>query len=220
MLSHTSGAFDPPRLSSNQPVATFPVAYNTTGISSAVKVGTIRASATKPVWIQYGVRVVTAFNATLTNVLTLGTSTTATELLAAGDVSELTVGNYPVPATPKILAFAGVDNDPLASPSITLTGAVGGDRVSAVIGITTPANVSANFESTITVVDKIQQTTLADYAAQNFLVVLQGAGNSNLKRLVADTDIYAKYTQSGTAATTGAAVFWIAAFEENVVAIA
>lgn len=47
------------------------------------------------------------------------------------------------------------------------------------------------------------------------------ASNAVFKaRLTADTDIYVKYTQTGTAATTGAAVLIVREFTENIKAIA
>ncbi len=117
------------------------VNFNTTGISSGVLVDTIRATADRPVQVSVSCQVVTAFNAVSTNVLTAGTSTTATEWLASGDITEGTPGYYPA------------------------------------------SNAVAKF------------------------------------RLTADTPIYVKYTQSGTAATTGQAVLIIHEFQENLRAI-
>lgn len=117
---------------------TYPVNFNTTGIASAVKVDTINASEAVPVQIEVSCQVITAFNAVTTNVLTMGTDTTATQWLAAGDITEGTPGFYP-----------------------------------------------------------------ASNAVKKF-------------RLTAATDIYAKYTQTGTAATTGAAVFIIKEWTEEV----
>lgn len=134
---NTIGTFEK-RQGSASIVHTYPVNFSTTGIASGVKVDTIKASASKPVQIEVSCQVVTAFNAVTTNVLTLGTDTTATQWLAAGDITEGTPGFYP-----------------------------------------------------------------ASNAVKKF-------------RLTADTDIYAKYTQSGTAATTGAAVFMVKECSEDV----
>lgn len=99
--------------------------FNTIGVASAVKIYRIQASVSKPKYVNFQCYVDTAFNAVTTNVLTLGTTTTATEIFAGGDIDETTVG----PNTSKLVKFT------------------------------------------------------------------------------ANTDIYAKYTQTGTAATTGKATF-------------
>lgn len=120
---------------------TYPVNFNTTGVASAILVDTIRATTDKPVQVEVSAQVVTAFNAVTTNVLTAGTSATATEWLGAADITEGTPGYYP-----------------------------------------------------------------ASNAVNKF-------------RLTADTPIYVKYTQTGTAATTGAAIILVKEFSENTKAI-
>lgn len=59
--------------------------------------------------------------------------------------------------------------------SLALTGAVKGDKVMAVTGITTPADLSSSFESTITVAGHIQQSSATDLSAQvcQFILVHQ-----------------------------------------------
>lgn len=109
----------------------FDVNFNDTGIASGVRKYTIQASTDRPVLLRVQCEVITAFNAGTTNVLTLGTNSTANQLLAAGDITEATPGFYP-----------------------------------------------------------------------------QHAGTGSL-RITAATDIYAKYTQTGTAATTGKAKFYL-----------
>lgn len=69
------------------------VAYNTPGIASAIAIGIIPAGSIIVPSLT-GIFVTTVFNAGATNVLTLGTSTTATELLGAGAVTEGTKGAY------------------------------------------------------------------------------------------------------------------------------
>jgi len=121
---------------------TYPVNFNTVGIASAILVDTIHATADNPVHVEVSACVVTAFNAGTTNVLTAGTSSTATEWLGSADITEGTPGYYP-------------------------------------------------------------------------------ASNAVFKaRLVADTAIYVKYAQTGTAATTGAATIIVKEFSENTKAIA
>lgn len=112
-------------------LVTFAANFNTSGIASAVLLCTIQASVAKPVLLDAQVEIITAFNAVTTNVLTLGTDTTANQILAAADITEGTPGFYP--------ASAGVGK----------------------------------------------------------------------VRLTANTNIYVKYTQTGTAATTGAAKVYL-----------
>ncbi len=183
---------------------TFPVEYNTTGISSGVKVGTIIASTDKPVEVEVFYQVVTAFNAATTNVLTAGTSTTATEWIGATGVNERVTGFYPVASAGKFLTFTGSNG----AGAITLTGAAVGDNVVSLNGVTATAagSAAASFESAITVANQIQQSSASDLSAKAYIVQLSGAGTANRFRLTANTDVYAKYTQSGTAATTGSAL--------------
>ncbi len=112
------------------------VNYNDSGISGGVYMGTLPAGA---VVIDAVTRVITAFNAATTNVLTAGTNSSSYDnIVGAADVTEGTPGGYRA----AILTVAG--------------------------------------------------TTYA-----------------------ADTDVYAKYTQTGTAATTGAAVIIISFVPNN-----
>ncbi len=130
-MQHTSIPSHPILNGSVPSLIYFPVTYNTTGISSGIRLAKIRASATAPVLLEFFAEVVTVFNAVTTNVLTVGSDTTATQFLGAADITEGTIGFYPA------------------------------------------ANATVK------------------------------------KRIVADTDIYVKYTQTGTAATTGAAVIFV-----------
>lgn len=74
---------------------TYQVFYNTAGIASGIQVDTISASPASPVQVEVSADVVTAFNAASSNVLTAGTSSTATEWLGSGDITEGTPGYYP-----------------------------------------------------------------------------------------------------------------------------
>lgn len=139
---NTTGNIQGTRQGSAVVTHSYPISFDTLGISSGVKVDTIEASAFAPVQVEVSLQVITAFNAVTTNVLTAGTNSTATQWLGSGDVTEGTPGYYPA------------------------------------------SNAVAKF------------------------------------RLTADTDIYVKYTQTGTAATTGAAVLIVREFTENTKAIA
>ena len=79
----------------NVPAMTnFDVNFNDTGIASAVKKFSIQNSTAKPVLVKCWCEIITVFNGT-TPVLTLGTTTTANEILAAADITEGTIGFYP-----------------------------------------------------------------------------------------------------------------------------
>ncbi len=141
MSANLTGNVYGERQASVHVIHTYVVNFNSTGVSSAILLDTIRATTDKPVQIECSAQVVTAFNAVSTNVLTLGSTTTATEYLASGDITEGTPGYYP-----------------------------------------------------------------ASNAVTKF-------------RLTSDTPLYVKYTQSGTAATTGQAVMIVKEFSENTRAI-
>ena len=116
---------------SMQGTITFRTAFNDAGIASGVKKFTLRASVAEPMLIEIFSEIATPFNAVTTNVLTMGTSVAANELLSAVDITEGTLGFYP-------------------------------------------------------------------------------AANANIRRrIIADTDIWVKYTQSGAVATAGIAFFFI-----------
>lgn len=115
----------------------FTVNYNDTGISSGVVKGTIPADA-QIVGILANIQ--TVFNAATTNVLTLGTTSAATQYVAAGDLDETAA------ATTQIAPSAAWGS--VSRPSV-------------------------------------------------------------------DTDVYVKYAQTGTAATTGKATFVISFVPHN-----
>lgn len=74
---------------------TYIVNYNTNNIANGVQVDTISASVDRPVQVEVSANVVTAFNAASSNVLTAGTSSTATEWLGGSDITEGNPGYYP-----------------------------------------------------------------------------------------------------------------------------
>ncbi len=215
-MTNLTGNLAGTRQGSAEVVHTFPVNFDTTGVSSGVLCGVIKASTSNPVIVDVSLQVVTAFNAVTTNVLTAGTTTTATEWLSATSDNELVTGFYPAPASSKNYTFTGV----AAAGPITLTGAVKGDVVQSVAGLSTPGNAAASFETTISVVNQIQQSSASDLSLVTYIAQLSSAGTANRFRLTTDTNIYVKYTQSGTAATTGAARLIIREFAENILPIA
>ena len=89
---------------------TFSVAYNTTGIGSAIRVPGlhIEASTSQPVFLTVDANVTTTFNATTTNVLTLGTTTTATEIVGASGINEASATYQPNVGSLKLTADADI----------------------------------------------------------------------------------------------------------------
>lgn len=86
------------------------------------------------------------------------------------------------------------------------------------------AQVITAFNAATTNVLTIGTTTAANEwlsASGNPLVVgYSPASNAVAKfRLIADTNVYVKFTQSGGAATTGAAVIFVKEFDENAIPI-
>lgn len=79
------------RLHSTQQVSYYRavVNYSDSGISSAVQFGTFPSNA---FIVDVKVEIITAFNAGTTNVLTFGTTTTATNIVNSGDVDETATG--------------------------------------------------------------------------------------------------------------------------------
>lgn len=75
----------------------------------------------------------------------------------------------------KLLVFAGVDGSGV-TPALncTLAGAKVGDIVLGIVDPATPGGASSKFETTITVDDEIQQTSLTDLSAVSFIVLVVG----------------------------------------------
>jgi hypothetical protein len=82
----------------------------------------------------------------------------------------LWLGNKIVGSTrlPLVTTFTGA----AAAGAITLTGANVGDLVISAINLTTPADASASFESTISVANQIQQSSASNLSGSTFLVSL------------------------------------------------
>jgi hypothetical protein len=68
----------------------------------------------------------------------------------------------------KVLSFTGKNN----AGACTLTGAAVGDLVLGVAGITTVGGLASSFESVITVVNQIQQSSTSDLSTKAYTVVL------------------------------------------------
>lgn len=207
-----------PRLGCVPVEHTYPVSFNTTGIASAILVDTIHViTGGAAVIADVQVLINTAFNAVTTNVLTVGTSTTANEWITAAAVNESLAGNYPSTSVSNI-AFSGHNG----AGACTATGLVVGDRILSVTGVAsgTVGDQSAAFESVVSVNDQIQQTSVSNLSANVYIASVQRGGATNRFRLTGDTSIYVKYTQTGAAATTGQATIIVREFSENPKAIA
>lgn len=70
----------------------------------------------------------------------------------------------------KFITFDGING----AGACTAAGAVVGDKVLYVSGLTTGAlgNASASFEATVTVVDQVQQSAVGDLSSNDYLAVL------------------------------------------------
>ncbi len=89
------------RQASRQDVHTYDVNFNSTGVGTGILLDTISASADSPVQVEVSCEIVTVFNATTANTLTVGTtSSPANEWLASGDITEGTAGYYPANNNP------------------------------------------------------------------------------------------------------------------------
>lgn len=212
MSNHLTGNVYGNRQGSAVVTHSYVVNYSDAGLSSGVLIDTLKASADRPVQVKVMAQIVTAFNAATTNVLTVGTSTTATEWLPAASITEGTTGYYPSNTTK---TYTTLGNN--GAGAITVTGAQIGDVVTGVVGITagTLGDLSAGFESVITVAGQIQQSSATDYSAKALQITLSRNAGNGRYRLTSDTPIYVKYTQSGTAANAGVAVITVEEFQEN-----
>jgi hypothetical protein len=56
---------------------------------------------------------------------------------------------------------------------VTVAGAVVGDNVEMVINLSSPADASADFESTVSVAGQVQQTSASNLSASTFLFLVQ-----------------------------------------------
>lgn len=130
---------------------TFDVNYDDTGIASGVRKILILASTIQPVLLSCMCEIITAFNAASTNVLTLGTNSTANQLLASGDITEGTPGFYP--------SGAGVGKLRITSNTeiwakYTQTGSVAQVETAVVVedtpGTLTAGNATLTFDSVLT----------------------------------------------------------------------
>jgi hypothetical protein len=70
---------------------TYQLAYNTTGASSGVQIGTLPAGA---LIIGWNAHITTLFNAGTTNPITIGTTATGNEIAASGSITSGTAGAY------------------------------------------------------------------------------------------------------------------------------
>lgn len=90
----------------------------------------------------------------------------------SGGTSVLVLDGIPIGAT-RGAALVKTQLGNNGAGSLALAGAVVGDNVVNVTNLSAPGDVSADFESTITVAGHIQQTNAANLSAAQLLFVLQ-----------------------------------------------
>lgn len=95
-----------------------------------------------------------------------------TQVIGAGGVLDASAGVVRLPR-PRVLAAAGRNG----AGAVTLTGAVVGDRVFAVIGAPTAGGAlsaagQAAFEAIITVADQVQQSSASNLSASTYVFIL------------------------------------------------
>lgn len=318
MLPHLQGSlYGSHRPGSHNAVHTFPVAFDTTGISSGIKVGTILASPAKPVVVRVGYLISEAFNAATTNVLTAGTTSTATEWIDQNVSIEATTGfsgpkvagsvyydNIAIaaatggmaaldltqaapisgasvvsPAHPRNVTLRITDaNASISAIDIYVAGTnIMGEVVSEYFNFASFTALNATGNVAFATITSVTVTSVTGDSAGDVLdmgfgvkigvpfgpgwsvskVNIAGVADTNtgtqnatygtvitatapndtrdfsffysynqpstsgsvLRRLTSNTDIYVKYVQTGTAATTGAASLVVEEYEENVRAI-
>lgn len=95
-------------------------------------------------------------------------------VIGSGGTLDASSGVVKLP-TPRVLAAAGRNG----AGAVTLTGAVVGDRVTAVIGAPTAggtlATGSAAFEAVITVANQVQQSSASNLSSNTYIFILQPA---------------------------------------------
>lgn len=100
------------------------VAFGDAGIAAGILAGTLPAGA---LIISALARIITAFNAGTTNVLTVGTNSTAYDnIFAAADITEATVGGYVAPALTASATTYAADTDVFIKYAQTGTAATTG----------------------------------------------------------------------------------------------
>jgi hypothetical protein len=98
-----------------------------TALASAVQLATIRASGDKPAQVIVTVQIVTAFNSGTSDTITVGTSTTATEIIPSG-ITAGTPGYYPsttararfILDSPLYLKYVSVGTTPTAGQGVLI----------------------------------------------------------------------------------------------------
>lgn len=103
------------------------LAFNTSGASSGVKIGTIPSGA---IILRWTARILTAFNAGSTNPITIGTTATGAQVAASASITSGTAGNYTgAPANSTGWAAFAADQDIFTAYIPTGTAASAGSAI-------------------------------------------------------------------------------------------
>lgn len=102
---------------------------------------------------------------------------------SSGGSADDTIAAIGTLQSPRImLAFTGKNG----SGACTLTGSAVGDVVLGIVNITDGTTATSSFESTITVVNQIQQSSASDLSTKKFAVLLANAADATVKNAFAD----------------------------------
>lgn len=188
-MLHTATPTNPILYGAVEPLLVFPVNWNDANITAGVKKARILASANKPALLEFFANITTPFNATTSNILTVGSDVaSANQFLAAGDITEGTAGFYPASNANK-LYWLTADTDliirynggALATGTITSnnTAPVTGSTVKIIdptSGVTETYTFKTALSSGPTVEGEVLINSTADAALLNLIRAINHSG--------------------------------------------
>lgn len=189
-MLHTATPTNPILYGAVEPLLVFPVNWNDTGITAGVKKARILASTTRPALLEFFANIITAFNATTSNILTVGSDiASADQFLAAGDITEGTIGFYPASnANKKYWLIADIDLYIRYNGGALATGTITSDNTAPVTG------------STVTIVDPTSGVT-ETYTFRTALTPAEGEVLINSTADAALLNLIRAINHTGTAGT-------------------
>lgn len=178
---------------------TYQVNFNTTGVVNGILVDTISASTDRPVHVEVSAQVVTAFNGSA-NVLTAGTSSTATEWLGSADITEGTPGYYP--ASNAVKKFRLTADTPIwvKYTQNTATGTLTSDNTAPSDGDTVTIGTKVyTFKTTLTPTEgQVLINSTADAALLNLIRAINHSGTPGTDYSVAAANAFVSAATSVT----------------------